>query len=406
MTIVRLREAPHPIADRQTLCAAVLAILAGAVFWVRTFEPSLRSVTHGFPVYYVSARLLVEGRWTPAVYDDAWFSAQVKALSGGRVGEVYSAHPPITSLLMLSLAWLDMSSARVAWLTLNLALLPAALLAILSTIGRIRSPAFAAGFFAFALAYPPLRENFRLAQAYAFLLFLYASAVWGFSRQRSAIVGLALGTAAATKFSGGPLWLLLAARGHWRDALACGLVAALFVIASLLLTGVEAWAGYLSILPDHLLGRIMPPVLAFQTTPSFFQRWHPPWLAVVFTAGVAVAALGLTLRRSRRSDFALAFAAAATLSVVLQPLAEEYHYTLLVLPLAVMAARVLRRPIVRADVAWLLLILSLLAIAWPYKLDGLTGSWAVLLGYPRLYGGWLLWAWLIRQMRPRRAGEA
>ncbi len=391
-----------------------LAALAGLNFWRVTFEPSLRSVTHGFPVYYVSARLIVEGRWGPNVYDDAWFNAEVMALTDDRVGEVYGANPPIASLLLLPLAGLDMADARAAWLVLNLILLLLALIAILSTTDRVRSPDFVAGLLGFALIYPPLRENFRLAQAYVFLLFLYALAYWGFSRRRSATTGLALGTAAATKVSGGPLWLLPAARGRWRDVLASGLFAALFVIASLLLTGVEGWTGYFSVLPDHLLGKVLPPALAFQTTSSFFQHlfaadarwslqpiWHQPWLAVVLTIGVSVAALGLTLWRSRRSDFDLAFAAAATLSVVLQPLAEEYHYTLLLLPLAVMASRVFREPIVRIDVAWLLLVVSLLAIAWPYKLDGLTGSWAVLMGYPRLYGGWLLWAWLYVRMKAR-----
>jgi len=227
------------LVDARSRVVVALALAAGVAFWTHTFEPSLRSVTHGFPVYYVSARLIVEGRWTPAVYDDAWFSAEVKALSGGRVGEVYSAHPPVASLLLLPLAGLDMANARVAWLVLSLALLLLALIAILSTTGRMRSPVFVAGLLGFALTYAPVRENFRLAQAYVFLLFLYALAFVGGVRRQSATTGLALGTAAATKVSGGPLWLLPAVRGRWRDALAGGLFAALFVIASLVLTGVE-----------------------------------------------------------------------------------------------------------------------------------------------------------------------
>jgi hypothetical protein len=42
--------------------------LAALLFFVLvTFLPALRTVRHGFPTYYVAARLVWEGRWSPQV---------------------------------------------------------------------------------------------------------------------------------------------------------------------------------------------------------------------------------------------------------------------------------------------------------------------------------------------------
>jgi len=85
----------------------------------------------------------------------------------------------------------------------------------------------------------------------------------------------------------------------------------------------------------------------------------------------------------------------------LLPLAEEHHYTLLLIPIVVVAARISHTPLLRRDVLWLSAVILLLAVAWPYESPGLSTGWAALLAYPRLYGGWLLWAWLYVRMKAR-----
>ena len=50
------------------------------------------------------------------------------------------------------------------------------------------------------------------------------------------------------------------------------------------------------------------------------------------------------------------------------------------------------------DIAWLALAFFLLAAPLPYKDPTLADGWIALLAYPRLYGAWLLWAWLIRDL--------
>src|SRR5688572_10899379 len=90
--------------------------VAALCFLLFTFLPSLTTLRHGFPTYYVSARLIWVGRWSPLVYDNDWFVAEVQARTPNQVGEVFAPNPPSAALLMLPLAWLDISLARQVWL--------------------------------------------------------------------------------------------------------------------------------------------------------------------------------------------------------------------------------------------------------------------------------------------------
>ncbi len=394
---------------------ALLALLL-TCFW-----PALRTLRHGFPTYYVSARLILEGRWTAQVYDDAWFSRQVMARTQNQLGEVFAPNPPSAALLMLPLAWLDLGPARVAWLWLSLAQVAAAIaLLTLSLIPR-QAAAWRAAFVAFACLYWPLRENLRLGQVYGLLLLLFALALWALRAtpgRAPARAGVMLGVAAAAKLSGGPLWLVLALRGPGRRALAAGgLAAGLVVAVALALTGWPSWQRWFQVAAQSAAGSSLATATAFQTVPSFFQhlsvqdaQWSPappwpwPWLARVATWTVSAFALLWTLARGRAADLDLAFAAGLTLGVVLLPFAEEYHYTLLLLPLAVAAGRLAaeRRPRSVAGVTVLAVAAVLLAAPWSYKSPELFAGWRALLAYPRLYGGFLLWAWLVGRMAPTR----
>ena len=65
--------------------------------------------------------------------------------------------------------------------------------------------------------------------------------------------------------------------------------------------------------------------------------------------------------------------------------------------------QMLREPKQRRRVA---IAFALLAVPLPYKDPVLAAGWTALLAYPRLYGAWLLWAWLVREMWADRRAEA
>lgn len=388
-------------------------IAASAFFLLRTLFPSLTALTHSYPGYYLASRLVLEQRWTPQVYDNAWFEARVLELTDGRISERFSLHPPTTSLLLVPIAWLDMTIARVVWQLFNFALL---LLGLWLTVKALPLPSFAgrALFLTFVCLYPPLAENFRVGQTYVLVWFCFALALWSEMRSKPIGIGVGLGIAAALKLSGIPIVLLLATRKQWRALGWTVLIVALLSLLGLLVLGNEGWFAFIQRVLASVQSVPSAAHAAYQTTPSFFQKlfvaspdfnptplFDAPALAPLINLAVTGAALGLTLWFGHRGAFETAFAAAVTLSVILFPQALEYHYTLLLLPLAVMFAK-LSATRTRGDVVWFTVILILLYVPLDWNAPRWNERTYVLLAYPRLYGGWLLWLWLLKQMSVRQ----
>lgn len=375
-------------------------------------------MTHSYPAYYTASRLVLEQRWTPQVYDNAWFEARVLEFTAGRVSDRFSLHPPTTSLLLVPLAWLDLTTARVLWQIFNLVLF---LVGLWLTVRALAiPPLWRVFFFALAFSYPPLAENFRVGQTYVLVWFCFALALWSETRAQPIGAGIGLGLAFALKLSGVPIMLLLAARKQWRTLGFTILTIALASLLGLLLLGAAGWLAFFQRVFASLGPTPSAAHAAYQTTSSFLQKllvsspdfnptplWDAPWLAPILSLATSSLALGLTLWYGRRAAFATALAAAVTLSVILFPQALEYHYTLLLVPLAVMLAK-LSGTRTGWDVVWFAAILFLLVVPF----DGNAPRWNeqqyVLFAYPRLYGGWLLWLWLLKQMSvlPSAAGIA
>ena len=151
---------------------------------------------------------------------------------------------------------------------------------------------------------------------------------------------------------------------------------------------------------------------AFQSTTGLFAhlfapdpRWNPGAVAalpVLATPGPSLATgvvLGLTLWLGRTGRADIAVGAAVTAGVLVVNLAQEHHFAMLLVPAVVSLARWLEtRSGALLDVVWLALAFFLLAAPLPYEDPSLADGWIALLAYPRLYGAWLLWAWLIREL--------
>src|SRR5258708_3306016 len=99
-----------------------ILICAATYFFVRVFLPAQTAMTSSYPAYYTAARLLVEGRWNPQVYDDAWFSARVLEITNGRISDLLLQNPPPIALVLVPIAWLDVTTSRIVWEWFNLGL--------------------------------------------------------------------------------------------------------------------------------------------------------------------------------------------------------------------------------------------------------------------------------------------
>lgn len=391
--------------------ASGILVLAALFFFVRTFLPSLTQMTHSFPAYYMASRLILTGEWDERVYDDEWFGERVLELTGGRISENMS-NPPGTSFVLVPLAWLDLASARLVWQVANLVLLFATfwLLARALQVGlTIWSVVLAA----FVCVYPPLVENFRVGQAYVLLLFLFTLTLWAETYHRMYLAGIALALALSIKLSGAPVLLLLLVRRSWTTFLVTIGSATVFAAFSFLVLGSEGWFAFIRRTAANATAPAASHV-AYQSVPGLFQHlfvsstqfnptpmFEAPWLAPILTLGVSIVALGITLWFGRRSSLDQSFAAVVTLSLCLFPLASEYHYTLLLLPLAVMA-KYIAQSHTRGDMVWLGLILFLLYVPMNWNAARWNEPAWALFAYPRFYGGTLMWVWLVWKMAHTR----
>ena len=399
---------------RTALLAFAIFVGLGAVSFVGgTVIPASNGLRYGFPSYYTSSRLVLEREWGPEVYRNAWFSDRSRDLTGGTVAEIYRPNTPMMSLLALPVAWLDVFKARRVWLLADLLLIVATVVALFAALPALRFPLRAAVFIGLCLWWAPLRETVSLGQAYALMLALQAVALWAIVRDRPAVAGIAIGAAVATKLAALPLLLVLAVRGTWRTAVAAGAMVLGLAVLTVGFAHADSWSRWAQVLGEDVLH---PPasqsVTAYQSASSFFAHlfatdvlWNPgpvaelPWLATILGVAAVAIALGATVWLGRRGRTDATVAAAVAAGVLVLGLAQEYHFAMLLVPAAVALARWFDEPGRPAlDGLWLALALALLAAPLPYEDPVLSVGWAALLAYPRLYGAWLLWGWLIREL--------
>lgn len=422
-------------------CACLLAL---AAFVVHDVVPAARHPdTVGFVAYYTESRVLLESpRDLPRVYDERWLQARIDRTFERHVPDLIQAQPPGMSLLMLPVAWMPPRAARVSWTLLSVACWLASLVLLARALGierRLREwPGVAAlaGLALVSLFYRPLADNLRQGQAYAVLLLLLSTfyRLWlrpGAARRRW-LAGVPLGVMLAVKSAA--IWplALLAVGRRWRPLGGAALGVALIALPPWPLLGWEMWRSYLRGFA-WIAGEPSLHVTAYQTVNSlaghlfvYDARFNPapvahlPALARALTAVVTAAAFGLSARapRALRDDQrfgarVLTLAMGTALIVSLLPLAEGHHY-LLVFPSIACAwwwlwtswPWLASGPRRRRAVA-LALACALLCVPRSFfHAAHVQRGWLALLAYPRLYGAFGLWWWLLRELDALRRGAA
>ncbi len=380
------------------------------VNFVRHAALGATSRTHGFIAYYTLARLVAEGtNIAPSYNYSPWFQSQMDRFQPG-ISDV-NYNPPTTALLLLPFSDLEYEQARVAWTLLGVIALVVAggwLLGALH-LGGWYTPALVG----LVLMYEPLLANFRLGQAYVLMFALLVTAWAAYHYERESLLGIVIGLLFVFKLVGLFLWLLLAVQGRWRT-IALGIATVLLLLlGSLPWIGLSAWQAYIPFMISVASepGRA---VTAYQDVSGFFSHlltfdalWNSTplvnlpglsaWLSWL-TFGVMVAVSVYWARRLRGAQADLIFGAFVVLGVVLGPLALDYHYALLLVPIGILVARLKRQASVWH---WVFLALAsvLIAADLPYRSPGLAVGALALLAYPKLYGACLLWGlslWLLR----------
>jgi len=357
-------------------------------------------------VYDWAASEMSAGRFRPQLFDDAYALQAVADYTHGQARDILSPTPPTMFVFMLPFEWLPPALSRAVWLSLDL-LAPA--LAVWLTLKAVHLPSLPLAGVCASLLFlsMPLWENNARGQVLHWQMLLGALALYALARGRDAWAGASLGVVFLLKLAGWPVWGVLALRARWRALVWLAATAAVVMLLSLPWIKLETWLFYLlGVLPRWLQAPVAA-VPAYQTVGGFWQhllRFDPssnpapvadrPRLAAGLSLLSTLALLGLTLIGLRRAPLLLTVSAGLVLTVVLAPIAEQYHY-LTAAPGLIVAGVEWHRHGHRVPLG-LLLVLAGVLMFWPlpYKDPRLAAGWLAVLAYPRLWGGLLLWGGL------------
>ena len=378
----------------------LLVLAAFAYIGGRALPRSWSHLNTDFPNYYITARLLHEGSRTSRMYEWIWLQRQKD-----RMGITASDQPlvgfvpdtPFSALLVWPLTSWSPLVAKKIWILINLALL--GLVAVmLRSITQLpwRRVALLIG-----LCYPLLR-NFEYGQYYLVVLALITLALWCYLKDRYYVAGMLMGFAGGLKIFPAFFALYFVRKRNVPAVIGLALGVGLSVMASLLAFGFELHRTYLvQILPWALRGEALDPYnLTANSLSSLLHKlflFEPGWnphplihapaafavLHPLLQLTVLAPAIFLIKPASRQPDqIRLEWSSFLIALLAISTLPSSYHFTLLLLPVAVLAADFARQ---KEYSCLALLSLLYLGICFPAWSRGLEDGWWALLAVPRLY---------------------
>jgi len=382
------------------------AIVLFGVFAYYTISRSA-TVTHGFTMYYVYARVLLEEDDFSRVFDYAWFNGKVREYGIQGIQDMPN-NIPTNALVLAPVAMFSPTGAKLTLGIASLASLVASLL-ILLHVNRISlkeslAPLIATLFF----LWRPLYENAYLGQIYSVLLFLFCLCLLGISRSRLLLSSIPIALALLAKGYGIVPAAWLAVRHKWRQLLILVATISLIVALTIPWLGIQSWEIFSSQVLSTLGTLPTDAHVAFQTINGFLFHlftYDPVWLPFpIFVApkellrfgsyvlNLALVLFVLNIARRHRGKFdVLSFAAALAAGVVTAPLAEEYHFVLF-LPLVIGVTVLIMRRIQNGNrPGWLdgVCLASIIVLGVPlgYKNLQFAQFPLILLAYPKLWSG-------------------
>ncbi len=388
-----LTSRPHPLLFILTVLALfyLSAYSVAAAFWPRP----------GFVAAYTVSRLLLEGADPALAYDNEWFIAQVQRFEPTVID--INVNPPTMALVALPLAWLPYRVARLIWGLSNVGFLVLLVAGMARELGWNRTQLMG-GMFAAAL-FQPVYAHQEQGQLYLGMGVLLLLAWVSYRRHNEALLGITLAGLLLFKLVGLFLWPLLLVQRRWRALLWGGGMSLLVVVATLPWLTWASWAAHLRFIPvsgsaperavtayqgiNSLIRHLFSYDALYNPNPVFLWPWAARWLPLLLL--LFLVGLTLWLSRNKQPSDEL-FMALVIVGVIGSPLVLDYHYPLLLLPLGVVATRLMARP---RTPPWLWLLFAviylLLALPLPYTAPVLEYRWLAFLAYPKLYAGILLW---------------
>jgi hypothetical protein len=398
----------------------LLALLLTFLLW-RGVVPAMQSLDTDFPNYFISSRLVLEGRFD-RVYDDPWFQEQVYSFGIQELGK-FSPYPPATAFIMLPIASLQPLTALRVWTIINIGVL-VGLILMLSTFLK---KDLVWSTLIILLSGHALVNNFRFGQFYLILtlLSLWSLTLW--HTERKALSGVMMGIGASLKYFPIVFLPLCMIRKEWKIIGSFLATTVVLILLSIVVIGIEPYRQFVaSALVPHLSGNIQNRFsMNFQSWNSLLARimlfdshlnpqpmfpsefGYTLSLMAIYASVVAFLAQGLRSAAALEGDRPLKvqFALLCMAGILLFPASATYHYLLLCLPVSILLS-------FRAG-SWNIEQKAMLAIYIcigfiPYSLlrryDG--RGLLTFVAYPRLFLTSLLFAFALLDVRRSKPNQS
>ena len=382
---------------------ALLALL-GLLLLGYTLPRAWKTLNTDFPNYYLAARLVREGVDPSRAYEWIWLQREKdhRNIDQPVVGLVPIT--PFSTLAMWPIAGLPPLAAKHAWLILNLALLfPIVWLMrdvtglSLLQVGCLVGLCF------------PLHRNFLYGQYYVVLLGILTAALWAAQRQRNYLAGSLLALGVAVKIFPVIVTLHFARKKNWAALLACLFTGILCAVVSIAVFGWSLHRTYLlQVLPATLRGEALDPynlnssslssllhrLFIFEPHLNTHPALHAPWLFAILHPVLQLALLlpalmWIDTRDSSPTRTSLEWAVLLLATLTFTPLPASYHFTVLILPVAIICGYLVRE---RRGALLIFVIALYLAVGNPLWNTAPVDGWMALLHVKRLYALILLTA--------------
>ena len=394
------RKRCRNLATRLIIAAEWLALLAGLGYLcVRTLPRAWQKLDTDFPNYYLTARLLREGYDTDRIYDWIWAQRQKNRIKIEKSDQPVVAFVPLTpfsALLVWPLtSWAPLSAKHI-WIALNLA--------VLVPVGVFMHSLTPLGWRRIALLMVvtfPLHRNLQFGQYYILLLLIFIASLWLYVRKRRTLAGLMLGIAAGLKIFPALFLLYFLRKKDLKAAGGLILGSVVTSVISIAIFGVELNGTYLrQVLPWALRGEGMDPYALTANSMSsllhhlfsFEPEWnshpllHAPILVAVLqpvfeflmlSPAILLVSSGDMRLRQLRLEWAAYIASVLAISTM----PASYHFTLLILPMAILTSVLIEEKRFPALALLAVLYLGTCFPLWP-KLVSTNQSF---LAVPRLW---------------------
>ncbi|MGE5795410.1 MAG: glycosyltransferase family 87 protein [Ignavibacteria bacterium] len=334
--------------NKNRLTGALFAILSLFHFYYGII-PAWTRINSDFPNYYVSSKLLLEGKDLKNIYDDDWFQQKINEYGISELGK-FSPFPPPTAFIMIPIASLPPLAAKRAYIIINLI----ALFFIVYLLKKICGFNFINTCNVVLLSGAALVNNFLFGQFYLIMLLLILLGYISLIKNNETSAGIFWGIDAAVKYFTLIYLPILFFKKSWKTLISLVSSVIFINLAALIFFGMDAYTFFFkNVLLSHFNGELSSQsdyAVQFQSWNSFLRNLFvydaaentSPLISSLFLFNFSrviiyllfsgAAFLVLYRLKDDRDFIPAAVILLSTLLFVLSPASASYHMLLMILP--------------------------------------------------------------------------